>query len=430
MTVRPTDLDPIVLVLVGKPARGKSYTSRKLAQYLGWLGYRTRVFNVGSYRRETLGAGQDHHFFDPRNQRAVQARREVASLALQDLLQWIRAGGEVGIYDATNSTRERRSWVLDACHSAGVQVAFLELQCDDPQIIEANIRETKVTSPDYEGRPPEEAAADFRARVGHYSSTYEPVEDPDLRWVRIVDAGRQVVVNRVSGWLAGRIVPFLLNLHLQPRPVYLSRHGQSLYNVDGRIGGDSSLSADGHRYANALGTFLGDELPADKPLAVWTSTLRRTIETARPSERPHRPWKLLDEIDAGVCDGMTYEQIERTLPAEFEARRQDKFRYRYPRGESYEDVIARLEPVVLELERQRSPVLVIAHQAILRALYAYFQGIPPETCPTIPIPLHTVVRLQPGAYGCRETRCPLSPAADAPTDASCPPTSPASSFLA
>ena len=36
--------------------------------------------------------------------------------------------------------------------------------------------------------------------------------------------------------------------------------------------------------------------------------------------------------------------------------------YRYPRGESYLDVFQRLDTIVHELERQRDPVLIIAHQ--------------------------------------------------------------------
>lgn len=43
---------------------------------------------------------------------------------------------------------------------------------------------------------------------------------------------------------------------------------------------------------------------------VWTSTLRRTIQTARMLPYPKLTWKALDELDAGVCDGMTYEEIE------------------------------------------------------------------------------------------------------------------------
>jgi hypothetical protein len=48
----------LVLAMVGLPARGKSYTAKKLARWLTWLGLRTRVFNLGSYRRARIGAGQ------------------------------------------------------------------------------------------------------------------------------------------------------------------------------------------------------------------------------------------------------------------------------------------------------------------------------------------------------------------------------------
>lgn len=68
---------------------------------------------------------------------------------------------------------------------------------------------------------------------------------------------------------------------------------------------------------------------------------------------------------------MTYEEIEEKYPMDFVARDQNKFSYRYPRGESYEDLVARLEPVIMELERQGN-VLVVSHQAVLRCLLAYF----------------------------------------------------------
>lgn len=41
---------------------------------------------------------------------------------------------------------------------------------------------------------------------------------------------------------------------------------------------------------------------------------------------------------------------------------------RYPAGESYLDVIQRLEPVIIEIEREKECVCVVAHQAVLRAL--------------------------------------------------------------
>ncbi len=47
---------------------------------------------------------------------------------------------------------------------------------------------------------------------------------------------------------------------------------------------------------------------------------------------------------------MSYEQIEEKYPDEYLARKKDKLRYRYPQGESYLDVVQRLEPVIFELE--------------------------------------------------------------------------------
>lgn len=55
--------------------------------------------------------------------------------------------------------------------------------------------------------------------------------------------------------------------------------------------------------------------------------------------------------------------MKANFPEEYAARELDKLRYRYPRGESYLDIIARLEPVIFEMERQKAPLLIVAHQA-------------------------------------------------------------------
>ena len=151
---------------------------------------------------------------------------------------------------------------------------------------------------------------------------------------------------------------------------------------------------------------------------MWTSTLQRTIQTARPlADYPKVHWRALDEIDAGVCEGFTYEEIKASMPEEFAARKCDKLGYRYPRGESYLDVIQRVEPVIIELERQRQPVLVVAHRAILRALLAYFTDKQPADIPYADMPLHTVIRLTPSTYGEIEERVCLLPLGGAAANA-------------
>jgi broad specificity phosphatase PhoE len=60
------------------------------------------------------------------------------------------------------------------------------------------------------------------------------------------------------------------------------------------------------------------------------------------TQMEQREWGNLDEIYAGLCDGMTYKEIEANFPQEASERKKDKLGYRYPRGESYLDVIQRL----------------------------------------------------------------------------------------
>ena len=105
-----------------------------------------------------------------------------------------------------------------------------------------------------------------------------------------------------------------------------------------------------------------------------------------------------------MCDGLSYDQIKVRFPQEYRARMQDKLRYRYPRGESYFDVITRLDPVILELERQKEPLLIVGHLAVLRCLYAYFLDLPIEELPFLTINSNTLIRLDPKAYGCKEKR--------------------------
>lgn len=409
MAVLDKRVEPVrlALVMVGLPARGKTHMARRVERYLRWLGYKTRIFNVGNYRRERLGSQQPHAFFDPDNAEGRAARREVAMAALEDLLEWFAQGGEIGLYDATNTTRERRTILADRMRAHGLSVVFVESVCEDEALIESNIRQTKLHMPDYAGSDPDAAVADFRARIAHYARTYEEVGEDEGSFIRVIDVGRKVIAHRIQGYVPSRLVYFVMNLHVSPRSIWMTRHGESAYNVDDRVGGDSGLSENGKRFAEALAAHVRAlDLPR-QGLRVWTSTLRRTKETAARIGVPIEEWRALDEIDAGDCDGMTYAQIREEMPREHAARRDAKLTYRYPRGESYLDVIRRLEPVIVELERERRPVLVIAHQAVLRGLYAYLMDRAPPEVPYLPIPLHTLIRLTPITYACEEERIEL-----------------------
>lgn len=400
----------LCIVMVGLPARGKTHIARCLERYLNWLGFTAAVFNVGNYRRSILGGSQSADFFDPNNPEGLRARMELAIECMNDMLGWFSSGGLVGIYDATNSTRKRRKMVKDRLEAVGVRVLFLESLCTDQSIIDKNIVETKLRSPDYRNIDPEEAAKDFEKRIQQYDRANETVEeDENCSFIKIINVGRQLILNDIQGFAQGKIVSYLLNSHIMPRSIYLSRHGESEWNVTGQLGGDPPLTERGRAYSKCLANFMESEFTKEGkelPL-IWTSQLRRTRQTVQHIPTMHLCWRALNEIDAGICEGMTYESMAEKLPEVAQERKKDKLRYRYPGGESYVDVIYRLEPVILEVERQRGPVLIVGHNAVIRAIYAYFMGKSQDECPYIDIPLHTVFKLTTRAYGAEEEQFPL-----------------------
>ncbi|KAF9364186.1 Fructose-2,6-bisphosphatase [Mortierella sp. NVP85] len=379
-------------------------TGTTLCRYLQWLGIATKVFNVGNYRRKLFGAHQPHTFFDPTNQDGLKARTEAEEQALNDMIRWFRdEDGVAAIYDATNATRAKRELLLQHCQQLEVQVMFIESVCEDEAIRLANAIEMQRSAPDYELMDPKLALQDYSDRVGHYQGHYETMTENDLTYIKLIDAGSQVIVSQIKGYLQSRVMYYLMNLRITPRNIYFSRHGESLFNVMGLLGGDSDLSARGKQYARALPIVVAQHIPNSDKLTVWTSTKKRTIQTAQYLPHKKLAWKALDELEAGKADALTYEQVEERFPEDFEKRDNDKFNYRYQDGESYRDVVARLEPVIMDLERQHD-ILVIGHQAILRCLYAYFMNYSYERLPYIKIPLHTLIQLTPGPYRCEERR--------------------------
>lgn len=191
---------------------------------MNWLGIKTEIFSVGNYRRKIAGLHPPPTFFDINNQDGMKKRHEAAEIALEDMKKWyIEQDGVAAIFDATNSTKADRAWIDKELTELDVQVLFIESICDIPSIVMSNIKDVKLSSPDYENLDPEDATQDYMKRISYYEGFYETMTEKDLTYMKLINMGSQYVINVIRGYLESRIVYYLMNLHTRPKRIWFSR---------------------------------------------------------------------------------------------------------------------------------------------------------------------------------------------------------------
>lgn len=134
---------PVVIAMVGLPARGKSYLVKMIIRYLKWTGFESEVFNVGSYRRKIGLASADSNFFNAGNMDAQKMREEMAMKVQDEMYEWLHgfeglAKARVAIFDATNTTKDRRLALAQRARRENVFLLFVESICDDQKVLFRN----------------------------------------------------------------------------------------------------------------------------------------------------------------------------------------------------------------------------------------------------------------------------------------------------
>jgi len=166
--------------------------------------------------------------------------------------------------------------------------------------------------------------------------------------------------------------------------LYCVRHGESLYNAEGRVQGQSdvALSEFGRRQSEAVAATL-----AEKPLdAIYSSPLRRAIETAEVVARrtglPVRTDPRLKEVNAGVFQDRLRADLERKFPGELARWTSEDLDYVIPGGESRRQLIARGRAALQAIARtDYRHVAVIAHGRLLTVSLKHLVGLAPTDPP-------------------------------------------------
>ncbi|MFO7986937.1 MAG: 6-phosphofructo-2-kinase/fructose-2,6-bisphosphatase [Desulfatiglandaceae bacterium] len=377
----------LYIVMVGLPARGKTTIAGKLKENLERDGIRTRIFNNGQLRRR-LSHGNTAYpeFYDPENKEGVAFREKIALMNISRAQRFIQGGGRVAILDATNVSLKRRAKIRELITTQ--PILFIECINNDQRILRSSIQR-KVALPEFSHLSKEAAVRSFTERIHYYESIYSPLQREE-NFLKLDSLNNQILQEQVAVDIPfyDRIRDCLVTDII--RNLYLIRHGETYFNLENRIGGDSGLTENGNVQSQQLARYF-ERIPV--PI-IFTSKKKRTIQTAVPIKDRQEtctiiPIEEFNEIDSGVCECMSYEEIREQMPDVYHSRKVDKYNYIYPGGEGYVSMKGRVDRGIkkaLFLSSNSLNIMIIGHRAVNRMILSHFLYRRMEDVPYIYVP--------------------------------------------
>lgn len=164
--------------------------------------------------------------------------------------------------------------------------------------------------------------------------------------------------------------------------LYITRHGETVWNIEKRMQGsqDSPLTAKGIQ--NALS--LGKALKNIQFTAILSSPSGRTVHTANLIKGERKLPVIFDdnlkEIDMGDWEGKTQTAIEAAFPLEYDAFWNAPHLYTPVGGETFTQVRERAQQFLNHIKReyQSGNILVVTHSVVIKCLFSIFMNAPLE----------------------------------------------------
>jgi broad specificity phosphatase PhoE/predicted kinase len=379
----------LYIVMVGLPARGKSTIANKIKEDLKHNSIKALIFNNGDLRRKLVPTINTSiaEFYDPENREGMAIREKIAMINMEKARNYLRDGGDVAILDATNASLARRKKIQSYLNDH--PMLFIECINDNEEILDASIWR-KIEASEFSHLTSEDAIRSFEKRISYYVSIYTPLR-AESNFVKIDSLNKKVMQEEIKDNIPyyDQIRDFLVTDAV--KHLYLVRHGETYFNLENRIGGDSPLTGNGRLQAEALAKYFSNK----EIRLIFTSEKKRTIQTAEYIKALQKKCTIIplgefDEIKSGICECMSYEEIKREMPDVYEARKKDKYNYIYPKGESYATMKQRIDRginKVLYLSDISKNIMIIGHRAANRMILSHFLFRREEDVPYIYIPL-------------------------------------------
>ena len=378
----------LYIVMVGLPARGKSITATKLKENLMHDAVKTKIFNNGDLRRKMIPNNTSYAgFYDPENREGVAIREKIALINIDKAQSYLNRTGDVAILDATNVSLKRRNTIQNLLNDH--PILFVECINDDQEILNASMQR-KIAMPEFNHLTREQAMESFEERIFYYESIYHSL-GTESNFVKLDSLHTRILKEEISSDIPyyEQIRDFLVTDTV--KNLFLIRHGETYFNLENRIGGNSDLTRNGRAQAKAL----AEHFSRKKIPLIFTSQKKRTIQTAEPIKEKQDnctivPLAEFNEINSGMCEGMSYEEIRKIMPQVYFARRKDKYNYVYPAGEGYISMEERIDRGIkktLFLSGPSDNIMIIGHRAANRMILSHFLYRRKEDVPYVYVPL-------------------------------------------
>ncbi len=377
----------LYIVMVGLPARGKSTIAGKLRENLVKDHIKTRIFNNGDLRRKLSPEDTSYpEFYDPHNREGVALREKIALINIERAIQYLKGAGHVAILDATNVSARRRKRTAEMLNDR--PVLFIECINQDEEILKASI-DRKVSLPEFHHLGKEAAIQSFCQRIRYYESIYTPVKK-ERNLVRLDSLYNKILHEELSDDIPYYDLIRDLLVADTVKNLFLIRHGETYFNLENRIGGNSGLTENGKAQARALAHYFRNR----KIPVIFTSKKKRTIQTAFPIMQQQQncaviPLAEFNEIDSGACERMSYAEIRDRMPDIYSARKHNKYNYIYPQGEGYASMKERVDKGIkkaLYLSSNPQNIMIVGHRAVNRMILSHFLYRREEDVPYIYVP--------------------------------------------
>lgn len=164
--------------------------------------------------------------------------------------------------------------------------------------------------------------------------------------------------------------------------IWLLRHGQTDWNLQGRWQGQASFAPGLNETGFAQARSAAEELSGNQFSAIYSSDLLRARQTAEAIAECHGLPVLVDErlreVNLGEWEGMLSGEVKARYAKELEERERDPLHARPPQGETLAEVAERARAAVDDIlqKQAQGPILIVSHGLTLASLICMSSHIP------------------------------------------------------